>query len=306
MTSRTPFLTPVLAAFAAVLPLAGAEAESVDLSRLVVVGDSLSAGHQNSCLLATQQVNGFANLVAEKARADLRLPLIGAPGAPPCLTLLDPGPPPVVGRISDGFGVRLDPTVRTFNLSVPGARVGDALNPVPDNAFHGFFDFPFAELHGLVLQGHEGLPKSQVDLAVDLEPTALIVWLGSNDMLWSVIGGDPIFVTPEDIFRAGYEDMMNWLAATGAALVVANIPDATSTPFLTPAETVEEITGVPMAFFGLAPGDYVTPFAWEFIAAGLPLVDGVVLDAAEIAEIQAAVAVFNAIIAEQAALHGAA
>ncbi len=303
--SRCPFLTPMLAAFAAVLPLSGAEADSVDLSRLVVVGDSLSAGYQNGCLLGDQQVNGYANLVAERAEVDLRLPLVGEPGLPPCLALVDPGPPPVVELVSSDFGARLDPTARTFNLSAPGARVGDALNPTPDNIFHGVFGFPLAELHELVLQGYDGPPKSQVDRAVELEPTALLVWLGSNDVLWSAVGGDPVFVTPLDAFRTGYEDMMARLAATGAAMAVANIPDATTIPFLTPAETVEVITGAPMASFGLVPGDYVTPFAWEFIVAGLPLVDRVVLDAAELMEIQAAIDTFNEIIAAQAALHGA-
>jgi phospholipase/lecithinase/hemolysin len=301
--SRFLFLTAVLVAFATVLAPSGAKADSIDLSRLVVVGDSLSAGHQNSCLLGSQQVNGFANLVAERAGADLRLPLIGEPGFPPCLVLVDPGPPPVVEPNSDGFGVRLDPTVRTLNLSVPGARVGDALDPDPDDKFHINFGFPFAALHELVLPSHEGPAKSQVDLAVELEPTALLVWLGSNDVLWAAVGGDPAHVTREKIFRAGYQDMMVRLAATGAAMVVANIPDATTIPFLTPAESVEAITG---SYFGLAPGDYVTPLAWIFISAELPLPDNVVVDATELAEIQAAIDTFNAIIAEQAALHGAA
>jgi len=306
MLSRFLFPIPVLVCLAALAPYPGAKAASVDFSRLVVVGDSLSAGYQNSCLLATQQVNGYASLVAERVATDLPLPLIGAPGAPPCLTLVDPGPPPIVERIPSGFGLRLDPTVRAFNLSVPGARIVDALTPLPDNSFHGIFGLPFAEINALVAQGQPGLPGSQVDLAVDLAPAALIVWLGSNDVLWAVVGGDPIFVTPEAVFRAAYADMMDRLSATGAAMVVGNVPDPTMTAFLTSAEAVGEITGVPPAVFGLAPGDYVTPFAWEFIVAGQPLADSVVLDAAELAEIQAAIAAFNGIIADEAARHGAA
>lgn len=306
MTQKISLLFPAVAALIVVVAAGDSRAGSMDLSRLVVVGDSLSAAHQNSCLIATQQVNGFASRVADRAATDLSLPLIGVPGAPPCLTLVDTGPPPVVERISDGFGLRLDPTVQSFNLSVPGARIVDAVNPMPDNSFHSTFDFPLAELNALVVQGHPDLPQSQVDLATDLAPTALIVWLGSNDVLWSVIGGDPIFMTPEAEFRAAYENMMDRLSATGAAMVVANIPDATTIPFLTPAENVEEITGVPPAFFGLVPGDFITPLAWEFIADGLPLADSVVVDAAESAEIQAAIIAFNEIIAEQAELHGAA
>jgi phospholipase/lecithinase/hemolysin len=298
-------LAALLAAFAMLPASVVAKAEPADLSRLVVVGDSLSAGHQNSCLLGSQQVKSFANLVAERAGVDLRLPLVGAPGAPPCLFLVDPGPPPVVDQVSGDLGARFDPTLRTFNLSIPGARVGDALDPDPDDKFHINFGLPFEALHGLVLQGYDGPAKSQVDLAVELEPTALLVWLGANDVLWAAVGGDPAHLTREKSFRARYEDMMVRLAATGAAMVVANIPDATTIPFLTPAESVEAITGVPIAFFGLAPGDYVTPLAWVFISAQLPLPDNVVVDATELAEIQAAIDTFNGIIAEQAALHGA-
>jgi len=49
-------------------------AQKADLSRLVVVGDSLSAGFQNGSLLDSQQVHGYANLVAQQAGANLRLP----------------------------------------------------------------------------------------------------------------------------------------------------------------------------------------------------------------------------------------
>ena len=41
--------------------------QPADLSRLVVVGDSLSAGVQNISLAKSQQIHGFANLIAEQA-----------------------------------------------------------------------------------------------------------------------------------------------------------------------------------------------------------------------------------------------
>ena len=75
---------------------AAAHRERPDLSRLVVVGDSLSAGYQNGSLLGRQQVKGYASLVAQQAHATLPLPLIADPGIPNVLTLVDPGPPPVI------------------------------------------------------------------------------------------------------------------------------------------------------------------------------------------------------------------
>lgn len=67
-----------------------------DLTRLVVIGDSLSAGFLNSSLLDSQQIHGYPNVIATQARTPMTLPLIGAPGIPNVLQLVSVGPPPVV------------------------------------------------------------------------------------------------------------------------------------------------------------------------------------------------------------------
>ncbi len=284
-----------------------------DLSRLVIVGDSISAGHQNSSLMAAQQVNGYASLIAAQAGVELPLPLISYPGFPPVLEIKDPGPPPVIGPVDALPGTRIDPAVQPFNLSVPGARVVDALYRGFDSPFHG--PFPFPTLSNLVL-GPElnaaGQPKSMVEWAEELQPTTALVWLGSNDILWAAIFADSRFITPEPVFAQAYHELMSRMAATGATLVTANLPAIATIPFLTPAETVEAVTGVPLAYLGLAPGDFVTPNAYGFIQAGvLPLPDDldvygvdVVVRAAEIDAMNAATAAFNAIIAAEAAAYG--
>ena len=108
---------------------ARADDTTPSLGRLVVVGDSLSAGFQNGTLLACQQVNGFANLVATQAGTPLVLPLIGFPGLPPITNAVPP-----VGRIS--------PFAQATDLAVPGQTVAQALTmtpvygtPVPPNPF---------------------------------------------------------------------------------------------------------------------------------------------------------------------------
>src|SRR5437879_4411820 len=72
------------------------EHKKADLTRLVVVGDSLSAGFQNGSLLDVQQPHGYSSLVANQAGTTLTLSLIAAPGLPNVLTLVSPGPPPIV------------------------------------------------------------------------------------------------------------------------------------------------------------------------------------------------------------------
>ncbi|MGH9943189.1 MAG: SGNH/GDSL hydrolase family protein [Pyrinomonadaceae bacterium] len=285
--------------------------ERADLSRLVVVGDSLSAGFQNGSLLDRQQVNGYATLVALRARKTLPLPLIAEPGVPNVLQLVSPGPPPIIlpaPGISTG---RTNPLEQPRNLAVPGARVQDALTRRPD--------FPIDSLTDLVL----GLPgllggqsRSQVELAEVLRPTTVFLWIGNNDALGAATAADPALLTPQADFEAAYRQVINRLAATGAKLVVANIPDVSVVPFLTSAEDVARTIGLPLAVIGpalgLAAGDSVTPGAFSLIPGILanpasgPLPGNVVLTAAESNTIRAAVRNYNRFIAAQVRRHRAA
>jgi GDSL-like Lipase/Acylhydrolase len=279
----------------------------LDLSRLVVVGDSLSAGYQNGSLLDSQQIHGYAAVVASQAGVSLPLPLIAAPGIPNVLTLVDPGPPPVLGVMPGVSAGRVDPTVQAMNLAVPGHRVKDALTVRPDLDFS---TDPLADLMlgfpGLFL----GVSRSQVEWAEALAPTAAIVWLGNNDVLGPAIAGDASLVTPARDFRTAYREVLDRVGRTGADLIVANIPDVTALPYFTSAEQVAANVGAPLAVIGpvlgLAAGDFVTPDAFELIGLILagaqqgPLPGNVVLDAGEVATIRAATGQFNFIIALEA------
>lgn len=308
MRSRIALVLVVLVALLAgpVVP-----AGAADLSRLVVVGDSLSAGYQNGGLLDAQQAHGYASLVAAQAGVALPLPLIATPGIPNVLALVSPGPPPVVVPAPGVSTGRTDPFVQPMNLAVPGATVQDALSTRPD--------WPVDTMTDLVL----GLPgllagpaRSQVEWAEALAPTAILVWLGSNDALGAAVAADTAWLTPVAAFEAAYAETLARLAATGAALVVANIPDVTVIPYLTPAEGVADAVGLPLALvgpiLGIGPGDFVTPDAFPLVGPILgggapgPLPGSVVLDAGEVAAIREAVAGFNAVIAAQATARGAA
>lgn len=293
-----------------------AEQERADLSRLVVIGDSLSAGYQNGSLLDRQQTNGYASLVARQAGVGLPLPLIAAPGIPNVLTIVDPGPPPLIAPAPGASAGRIDPLTQVMNLAVPGHGVGDALGLRPTCTFA---PDPATILTDLVL----GLPgclgsvaMSQVEWAEALAPSAILVWIGNMDALRAAIVADPIALTPTAAFQADYAELLGRLAATGASLVVANVPDVTVIPFLTSAEQVAETSGLPLAVvgpvLGLAEGDFVTPDAFPLIAPILgnpalgPLPGGVVLTASEIGLIRESIAQFNAIIEREARRQGAA
>lgn len=292
-------------------PDAGAQSPPADLSRLLVIGDSLSAGFQNGSLLAEQQVHGYANLVASQAGVDLPLPLIAPPGIPNVLTLVDPGPPPVIIAAPGSSPGRLDPLVQAWDLAVPGARVADALARRPDVPIDDLTDLVLG-LPGLL----GGVALSQVEWAEVLHPTTILVWIGNMDALGAAIEGDASLLTSVAAFETAYTELMARVAATDATLVVGNVPDVTAIAFLISAEDVAELAGVPLAvvgpLLGIEPGDYVLPDAMPLVGLILtgqlpgPLPANLVLDAAEVAAIQEAVAAFNVIIATQAAVHGAA
>lgn len=286
--------------------------QKADLSRLVVVGDSLSAGFQNGSLIESAQPNGYAALIAAQAGVELPLPLIASPGVPNVLTLVSPGPPPIIAPVPGVSPGRVDPFLQPFNLAVPGHRLQDALNLRPNLPVNSLTDLVLGFPRTFIL-GQP--PQSQIEQAETLMPTTVIVWLGNNDALGAALSGDPAFLTPVASFEASYIEVMNRLAATGATLVVANIPDVTVVPALATAEEVAERVGLPLSvigpILGIGPGDFVTQAAFGLIPAILanpatgPLPGQAVLTAAEAATIRARVDEFNAIIAEQAAAHGA-
>jgi lysophospholipase L1-like esterase len=311
-----------------------------DLSRLVVVGDSLSAGFQNFSLVQSGQVSGYANLIARQAMTPLTLPLIAEPGIPNKLILI-PGPAPTIAKAPGISTGRISPEIQVTNLAVPGHLVIDALARKPSFPIINPVD-QVQTLTNLVL-GFPGLfgnmALSQVEWVEHFaavkatSPTTILVWLGNNDALFSVLLADPTLVTPPAIFDTLYTQLIDRLSKTGATLVTANIPDVTAIPFLTPAEKVvlpiAAATSIPPAvllnLLGLNPGDFLVPGAVAIIrqmaashALGpLPALcpsafDGLpapqtacVLRAAQIASIRGVVRAYNGVIATRASAKGA-
>src|ERR1019366_8394849 len=99
--------------------------KKADLSRFVVAGDSLSAGYQNSQLIESGQVHGYANVIATQAGVSLNLPIIPLVWFPPPL---QGGYPQI--SIEQNYAVvtgltpipRLN-TDQTLDVAVPGFTV---------------------------------------------------------------------------------------------------------------------------------------------------------------------------------------
>jgi phospholipase/lecithinase/hemolysin len=282
-----------------------------NLSRLVVVGDSLSAGFQSDSLLDTAQPHGWAAVVAAQAHTPLVLPLIAPPGVPNVLELLSIGPPPLIEPDPAPASMgRDDPFVQATDLAVPGAELQDVLTTAPS--------FPIDSLTDLVLGFpglFDGISKTQVEWAQTLQPTTIFLWIGSNDILGATSVADPSAATPLNSFASNYNKLLDQLSQTGATLVVANIPDVTVVPFFTPAATISQEAGLPQfvvdPILGIGPGDYVLPDGVAMIPGILtgsikgPLPSSDVLRAPQVVETRAIIDAYNLIIAIEAFEHGA-
>ena len=240
----------------------------------VVIGDSLSAGFQNGSLLDSQQPNGWASLVAAQANFNLILPLIASPGAPAVLQLLSVGPPPVIEQAPGTTSGRDNPFVQPTDLAVPGHLLNDLINDAPTLVPTSDEDL----ITDLVLGFPLGNDKSQMNEAIQLNPTALFVWIGNNDALQADESGAPTSMTPVATFTQQFQQLLNTLQAhTKATLVVANIPDVTVVPYLTPATTI------------LAQVAAETSLSPTQVATVLGIQDGDLVNATGLSQVQSAV-----------------
>jgi len=297
-----------------------AQAKNVgNFSTTIFLGDSLTAGYQSGSLLDTQQVHGWAPLVAMQAQFSIVQPLIAYPGAPNVLQLVSLGPPPVITPASGTTTGRDNFAIQPTDLAVPGAFVNDVLTTVPlANPAAGQ-----QQINQLVL-GFPGLGYgqvySQLQWAIKLQPTTIFLWIGSNDALVADLAGSPSAMTSVANFTSQYTSLIQQLSTlTSAHLVIGNIPDVTLVPYLQPAALVlaeySAATGIPTStlsvLFGISAGDFVTPQGLTEISAILagkqktPLSDAGVLTAAEAATVKSQVTSFNQVVSQQAQSVGA-
>jgi phospholipase/lecithinase/hemolysin len=280
----------------------------------VVIGDSLSAGFQNGSLLDSQQPNGFASLIAKQGGFNLVLPLIAPPGAPAVLQLISLGPPPVIEPEPGTSMGRENPTAQNYDLAVPGHTLNDLINTTPVLVPTTGQELLTSAVLALPLS----IPRTQLQAAIFLKPTALFLWIGNNDALNAAFAGTPAAMTPVSAFTSEYQQLIAALhSQTKAKLIIANIPDVTEVPYLTPAaEIIGEVSaasGLPAAvvsaLLGIQPGDLVNTTGLAEVESAIaalkqgqlptPLTDDGFLDAAEIAQVQSTVIQYNAVIAQQ-------
>jgi hypothetical protein len=284
--------------------------EKADLSRLVIAGDSLGAGYQNSQLIETGQVHAYANVIATQAGVSLNQPLLPPPGYPQI-------------TIEQGFAVmtgfvpipRLN-TQQTFDVSVPGFTVAALvglpstcpLNPAPTYPAN-----PIQVMAAEILNPNCTNPgPTELMVGAGLQPTTSILWVGGNDLLFSLLFNNTLPTDPTT-FGVLHDIAAATMTTYSGHLVLANIPDVTLTAYLTSvpnlAAALNLSVSVVESALGLDPADMVTPYAFAAIEAMgshlIPLPDSgpqgpIVIRKQALSQLRAYVLAYNAAILAEA------
>lgn len=200
--------------------------------KIVAVGNSLTMGIQSAGIVEDFQMHSYPYFIAKQMNqaAAYQQPLIGAPG------LGEGGRGPmkfVNGTIVPGDPSPADPRSiaknlllsRPYdNLGVSGADLNDVLNTTNG----GLFD--------LVLRNPNFGNMTQIDQALSLNPSIILLWIGNNDVLGAALSGTAVVgqtITPTDEFRSKFTQLMDKIANNSRARVVlGNIPNVTDIPYV--------------------------------------------------------------------------
>jgi lysophospholipase L1-like esterase len=172
----------------------------------VAMGNSITAGYQSSGINDSTQRQSYARLLAGQMGTQYHYAALALPGCPPPLANTQTGAR-VGGATAPPCALRIGSSVTDIlnNVAVPGARVLDPISAttVASNALTTF-----------ILGG-----KTQVQRALDANPTFATIWIGNNDVLEAgasgiivpVAGVSPGIVSTQAQFQASYDAMIQQL-----------------------------------------------------------------------------------------------
>jgi lysophospholipase L1-like esterase len=222
----------------------------------VAIGNSITAGYQSDGINLNTQAQSFAVLLSRQMRTRFAVPALAVPGcAPPIINwqtgarLGGTAAPPCALREPNSATDILN------NVAVPGAGSSEVnaqgtTNPAPP--YHN-------TLTTLILGG-----KTQVQRALDAEPTFATVWIGNNDVLQAAISGfvvspgSPRPITPVNTFTTNYDAMTDALIAGAPDVkgVLIGVVQTFNAPILFNVAVLQDPTY--LAGFGQAAGGAVT------------------------------------------------
>jgi phospholipase/lecithinase/hemolysin len=275
------YLLPVLMTLAP----AGARAQNtLSTSPFLVIGEGLAAGMADFALRDVYQKGSFPAVMAAQMNTAFLQPLIQPPGisagAPGFATLPGGFPLTLQGSVREDF----PPGLFVFNLATPGATLSDAINYAPASPLIQINN-PKQTMTNLIL-GYPALiiPQtvplwSQLNYAVAMNPTLVVVELGFYEVLNAAVNNDPKQLPNVATFASNYATVLSRLKASNPQIVVMTIPDPFDTAFFTSVNSAPQyLAGAPPSalaqFLAMGPNDYITPNG--LLQAGTQLLLGTV------------------------------
>lgn len=232
---------------------------SLDVTKYVAVGNSITAGYADNALYYDGQLVSYANLLAGQfariGTGEFKQPLvsatsvgIGASLGPKLIlaehadckgvTSLSPVPSAGAGDMNI-FAANIYASQGPFNnMGVPGAKSITTIYPGYGNPANGPGNYnPF-----FARMASDPANLANVSILGDVmlqSPTFFTLFIGSNDvLLYALSGATSDAITPSAGaagvgFDASMDAIVNTLVSGGAKGAIANIPDITSLPYFT-------------------------------------------------------------------------
>lgn len=203
-----------------------------DFSRLVSVGNSITAGYMDGALYKSGQQYAYPNILAKQFKlvggGDFVQPVVNsefgiAPGKFKLGIKTDCAGVTGLSPVSDAGTFDNAPvTYKVNNLGVPGAKSFHLLTP------------GYASLNPYFGRFASNPMNKIIDEIPGVNPTFFTLWIGNNDVLtYATSGGAADSVTSQAGFQSYLGAAIQALKANGAKGAIANIPDITSIPFFT-------------------------------------------------------------------------
>jgi lysophospholipase L1-like esterase len=197
----------------------------------VAIGNSITAGYQSDGISNATQRQSYAFLLAQQMRTRFAYPALAGRGCAPPLTNWQMGTRAGTGSTSTTCDLR-DATLATDilnNVAVPGAASSEV--HAQTSNFHN-------TLTTLFLGG-----KTQVERALEANPTFITIWIGNNDVLQAagtgLVNPTPSIsrgITPVTTFNTNYDAMINALDADApdAEGVLIGVVNTSAAPLVFP------------------------------------------------------------------------
>ena len=218
---------------------------SADFTRFVSIGNSLTMGEQSSSVFEAGQMYSFGNLIAKQVGTKYAQATFSDPGTGGRLEVENLNPFTLYTNENQGSPTNLNYPAAYNNLGIKGAFLYDVLNATSATTCYTYnFGVP-NPLFDAVLRGL----GTQLQLAVNQQPTFITLWIGNNDILAFATYGGLFPPTPIATFQAEYTELLATLNSTDAQIVIGGMPNALLTPYFNTVgpEVGLAIQGIPQA-----------------------------------------------------------